>query len=137
MSLRFWKILAAPGFAVTLGCSSVSAQECIIPSSDLIGVMMGNGTCYGAMKALAKIMKIEVSQCNPSPKNGAMILGRCVPAAPVNTATDTRSTDERIQALTEVVRELKNEIDALRADMSVQNHETASDFERLYSRIGR
>ena len=98
---------------------------------------MGDGTCFSATKTLAKIMKVEVSQCNPSSKNGVMILGRCVPPAPVTTATDTRSTEERIQALTEVVKELKNEIDALRTDMSVQNHETASDFERIYSRIGR
>jgi hypothetical protein len=102
--------------------------------------MMGDGTCLSATKTLAKIMKIEVSQCNPLPKKGDMLLGRCVPQAtarPAPPPAETRSTDERIKAITEVVSELKSEIDALRTEMSIQNNETASDFERIYSRIGR
>jgi hypothetical protein len=104
MPSHFGKILAVLSFAVTVGSASVSAQECVIPASDLIGVQMGDGACFGATKTLAKMMKIDVSQCKPLPKKGEMILGS---------------------------------FDALRTDMSVQNHETASEFEYIYSRIGR
>jgi hypothetical protein len=54
MSSRVWKILAVLSFAATAGSASVSAQECVIPTSDLIGVQMADGTCFGAT--------------NPSPK---------------------------------------------------------------------
>ena len=141
MPSRFGKILAVLSFAVTVGSASVSAQECVIPASDLIGIQMGDGTCFGATKTLAKMLKIDVSQCKPLPKKGEMILGSCVPqvasAGPAPPYEGAQSTEQRIQALTEVVRELKSEIDALRTDMSVQNHETASEFEYIYSRIGR
>jgi hypothetical protein len=102
--------------------------------------MMGDGTCFSATKTLAKLMKIDASQCDPLPRKGDMLLGRCVPQAtarPASPPAETRSTEERIKALTDVVGELKSEIDALRTEMSIQNNETASDFERIYSRIGR
>jgi hypothetical protein len=86
-------------------------------------------------------MKIDVSQCNPLLKKGEIILGSCVPQVastrPVTPDEDVRSAEQRIQALTEVIKQLKGEIDAPRTDMSVQNHETASEFEYIYSRIDR
>lgn len=135
MSSRCGKILAALSIAAA---TPVLAQECVIPPADLIGVRMGDGTCYGASKTLAKIMKRDASECDPPPKKGTIIAGTCVPPRPsAAVPVDARSSEERIQALTEMVRELKDEIDALRSDLSVQSHETASDFERIYSRIGR
>lgn len=134
---RYGQILAALSFAVA-GCTSATAEECIVPAADLVGIQMVDGTCYGATKNLAKIMKVEASQCSPSPKRGLLVAGTCIPPRLADsTAVDTRSTEERIQALVEVIRNLKNEIEELRSDMAVHNNETASDFERIWSRIGR
>ena len=60
-----------------------NAQECTIGTEQLVGLIAKDGTCHGFEKDFAqKYLHLAQSQCVPLPRNGHLLLGKCIPDAP-------------------------------------------------------
>lgn len=120
-------ILAAP--------TGLAAQECTIEPEQLIGLIDKGGGCVGISKEFAqKYMHIGLSQCQPLPKKGHMMLGRCVVDAP-ETPVAAKTDNDELQELRARVIQMDGEISELREQMRSQYLLLMSEIDYLKSTL--
>ena len=93
-------------FPILIGTSAL-AQECVVPSERLVGILDRSGTCAGIDKDFATKWQIA-ADCPAAPKPGHLLLGRCVADFVGTPAAAPNDIETRIERL-------ENEIDRLRS----------------------